>query len=490
MAQKHELSDTLRFLLTVLFARARLVLATTAFCVVGAILACAVLPKTYVGDFSILIKSPEIDRSIFGENADVVVKPGRVQANTLSDEFEILTSPGLAQVVAEAYHNDGHLPDHLQIKPGGASDATPAVSEVPAAGAQQVNRLAGILREKLEVTPVRESDVIHVRLSGSNREELDRLVKLYAAAYQRYRAGIWFDAGALRFFQDQAASSLAAWKKCLAALQETRKEAGDLDPAVERARLEQIVSEYQRTLNDLETSIAADSSAYETLLSLDPAQAVTFLTEETNDNRLFWQLSEEIAKAKAHRHELAKNHADGSIILSKVDRELEAFYRDYKSQLGQMLRNDLSRLSARRDALLSNTRSIRSRLSQLGETEHRAAVLQQDADLYRDQYNMYSAKVLEMSALNNMRAASTSSVSILSPPRVGIRPIWPDPRLLIPLAGFLGLILGLVVAALSSLLNGSFSLPEEVTRELGIPVVASFPELDDQGTLRAGSGAA
>jgi uncharacterized protein involved in exopolysaccharide biosynthesis len=483
----HELSDTLRFLLTLLFSRARLVALVVTLCVLGAILACSVLPPIYTGGFSVLIKSPEIDRSIFGENADVVVRAGRIEGNTLSDEFEILTSPGLAQVVAEAYYSDDQLPDRLQIRSTGSIPGSGKLNaeNLPSQHADRVSGLAGKLREKLEVTPVRDSDVIHIRLAQRNRDQLDRLVKLYADAYLRYRASIWFDDGAMLFFQEQAASSLADWEERLAAVREARQEADNLDPSVACTEIERIIADNLYELNDLETSILEDSTTYRALVSLAPSKAPSFLATETADNHLFWQLSEEIAKAKAARHTLATNYADGSTALVKADSHLDALYGDYKAELEQMLRNDLISQAARRAALTSNIESSRQRVSQLKELEHRVAVMKLDAERYRDQYNMYAAKALEMAAQNNMRVASTGSITILSPPGVAPRPTWPSPRLLIPLAAFLGLVLSLTAVFLRAVLRDSFSLPEDVTRQLGLPVVASFPDRGDREAVRA-----
>ena len=478
-------TEWLRTALILLFARARIIAAVGILCAIGAFVAATVMLAIYKGGFSILIKAPEVDLSLIGQNADVVFKPGQVSGNLVSDEFQILTSYGLAEAVAQAYlAGDRTLPASSARRPGLLSWLLPddsAADSSMVSKTDSVQQLAARLNSKLVITPVMKSDVIKVEMKEHDPRFLEQILTLFASEYLSYRRKIWFNADARGFYLKQADASREEWVRMLDHMREMKSETNEIAPAVEKVELEKRLAANVGKLEELSVRIAKTSAQMDHLRNLEPGQALTFLNEETSDNRLFLQLKADIAEAVAKREELAKNHLKKSPAMRKMVLHLSGLYKEYKALMENLLENNMQTLKAERDAIMASNTNVRERLLDLGQFAGEAGVLEQQVDLLRRRYETYKNKAMEIDVQNRLLRASDGAVRIISPPMVGLKPVWPNTPVLVIAATILGVFLTLLVIIVQWLLKDTFTLPEEVPRDLAVPVLASFPYVAHRG---------
>ncbi len=478
MTDNHS-SEWPRTALMLLFARARMIVAVGIVCAIGAFVAATVMPAIYKGGFSILIKAPEVDLSLVGQNADIVFKPGQVAGNLVSDEFQILTSYGLAEAVAQAYLAGGKaLPGSDGRRSGLLARLLPDDSEAVkrgGPGTDEVQRLAARLNAKLIITPVMKSDVIKVEMRDHDRRFLERILTLFASEYLSYRRKIWFNADAREFYVKQADASREEWVRMLDHMRELKSETNEIAPAVEKVELEKRMAANVGRLEELSVRIAKTAAQLGQLRGLRPGQALTFLSEETGDNRLFWQLKTDIAEAVSKREELSKNHLKKSPAMRKMAQHLSGLYREYKALTESLLENNIQTLKAERDAIMTSNTNVHERLLDLDHFAGEAGVLEQQSDLLRRRYELYKNKAMEIDVQNRLLSASDGAIRIISPPMVGLNPVWPNTPVLVIAATVLGLFLTLLVTIVQWMLKDTFSLPEEISSDLALPILASFP---------------
>lgn len=164
--------------------------------------------------------------------------------------------------------------------------------------------------------------------------------------------------------------------------------------------------------------------------------------------------------------------------LGKVESNLEAAAREAVSALRQSVADSQAQVSELRGQL---------RTSILGSdlpTDILTSIyeLQQRAEIARAQYQTLLTRLKDLDTQAFLQVADSRVVSEATPPTA---PSFPNPRLILILAGFIGVSLGVGLAFLVENFVGGFSSEAQTESILKLPVVSSIPR---QRTLkRAGS---
>ena len=86
----------------------------------------------------------------------------------------------------------------------------------------------------------------------------------------------------------------------------------------------------------------------------------------------------------------------------------------------------------------------------------------------------YDAAIKRLSEVNLIKDLGGYDTRVISPPDVGVR-VEPNPLLVFPIAGFVGLLGGFGLSYLVEASDKSFRTPEEVRSRLGLPLLGHIP---------------
>lgn len=106
--------------------------------------------------------------------------------------------------------------------------------------------------------------------------------------------------------------------------------------------------------------------------------------------------------------------------------------------------------------------------------------LREDVDRLRKTRAMLSEKITETRIARSINLGETN-VLIVSPPVRPGSPVKPNRSLNMAVAGVLGVMVGLALAFLLEYLDNTVKTPEDVQRQLGLPVLASIPAISADG---------
>ncbi len=477
-----------RTMLTHIFARSRIVLMVAMFSAIGASLAANILPSIYSGDFSVLIKAPEIDLSLVGQNTDISFKPGLVGSYLVADEYQILTSHGLSEAVAEVYLArgypfpiDGYFRSIISWLP--FRFISSAKVDVPYQ--KKVQQLADYLNAKLKVTPIVKSDVIKVEMRHHNRQFLSRVLNILSEELFRYRKKIWFNEKAHSFFTDQSNELLTEWTETQQEIQTLKSKSYQISPVIEKQELEKKVVANIARLQVLNTQIQESQKRLEILKELPLKKAITFQVREAQASRLFWQIETDIGEAKSKLQELRTIHLNSSPVMKKMIKHIYSLYREYKSLKVGLIKNTIKTLQTERDAIFKNNDELESKLVELGHSAQKMLLLDQQINLLRNQHELYQIKTSEIDVQNRLRSATGGAIRVISPPRVKLNPVWPNKAIIIFGAILLGSVLSILVLTVYWSMKDAVMLPEEIIKDLGLPVLTSFPLVTTNGKKQA-----
>lgn len=169
--------------------------------------------------------------------------------------------------------------------------------------------------------------------------------------------------------------------------------------------------------------------------------------------------------------------------------QLQARIRELRRQLdaGVLTMTDSIRL--KHQETIEKESDLRSKLAELekqqleyNDKNIQYTILKRDVDSNRSQYDSLIAKLNEVGVGSELRSQNAAVVDLAAIPTAPY-----SPRKVINLAIALAIFLGLCAAIIYvlELLNNSFTNPEQVESELGLPVLGILPLVDDKQLLES-----
>jgi uncharacterized protein involved in exopolysaccharide biosynthesis/CelD/BcsL family acetyltransferase involved in cellulose biosynthesis len=472
--EKHSNSfyEWLRPLITAFFVHWRLALIIPAACVILILGACLFLPPLYSGGFSLLVKAPEINHASLESGTNVVMRPGLVLENVIADEIKILQSHQLFLFVAKTLIEEN-------ITVGGFVDAIRAkyfnvdspISEVPKS--RRIEALAESLKNFCVVTPATGSDIIEINIRHYDPQGMWSILNCYLKAYYQLRETVWFNSDAPDFFQAASDSYYRQWQDLLNERVTLKQETTALDPTREKDRLIKMQVANTAEIYDLQSAVKDLQSQLDRLKALSPEQGLTFLQQDTVNDKLFSEFKAQIAVLQAQRAKLLGDFNQQASLVKKINYQLNELHRRYYRQLFALINNKMIRAQTRMTVLQSGLAEVKKRLMVLDRYENRLQLLDKKIELNLKHYVAHSNKAMEFKQQKDLRK-NVATVNIVSKPFVNFKPEWPRPAALIPPAFVLGIFLSLFGVFFLRLIKNAYLLPEEIHKDLNLPVLASY----------------
>jgi uncharacterized protein involved in exopolysaccharide biosynthesis len=138
-------------------------------------------------------------------------------------------------------------------------------------------------------------------------------------------------------------------------------------------------------------------------------------------------------------------------------------------------RAEQSQAGAARAQLERQRAAIDQRLATLADSERELMGLERERRLAEQNYEAAAKRLRDETALEDLDRKRRSNVSIVQPPMPPLQGSSIAP-LIIVVGTVLSLLVATLTAFLSALWRDSFLTPEQVERELGMPVLAAIPE--------------
>jgi uncharacterized protein involved in exopolysaccharide biosynthesis len=152
----------------------------------------------------------------------------------------------------------------------------------------------------------------------------------------------------------------------------------------------------------------------------------------------------------------------------------------YQGLQGTLLSNqaELKALKAKKETQKAQLLDLQKGLEKLNRVEKELTELDQQVEVDRENYRLYLTKFEESRISNAMDSERISNVSLIEPASPPLKSESRKIRLKLLLAVFLGGIGGLGLAFIWEYLDDRLERNEDVENHLGLPVLASIPEME------------
>jgi capsular exopolysaccharide synthesis family protein len=398
----------------------------------------------------------------------------------LQTQVQILRSRSLREAVAEdlGLTRDNSFLDAMNA---------PLPDETLRPDAQRAARrdiVLDQLEENLIVTLLPSSRIVEISFSSPDRQLSARVANSYAKKFIEGNLSRRFETSsyARTFLRDQLGKTKERLEASERAMNTYARQAGLIEAGTSTSSTGSQTTESgssltSASLNQFNTALTAARAARigaeqrwneaqnAPALSLSEVYrnpAVTSLVQRRA------QLRGDYEEARQRRKEDFPEMRQMAAEIDQIDKELNSIASGIRSSI----RREYEVARAQENALEQNVASLTSQ--RLGEQDRGVQfnILSREVETNRVLYDGLLQRFKELSATAGLAANNISVVDRAEPPRF---PYKPQPVLNIVLATFLGLVLGILAALARERLAGRLRVPEDVEREVGVPVLSTIP---------------
>jgi uncharacterized protein involved in exopolysaccharide biosynthesis len=489
---------SLRDFLNVLFKRKAHVLLFFAATVAAVSVGTFLVRPTYESTSQILVKIGRenlyIPTVAGGGNQNPVINLNREEQ--INSEIEILRSQSLLTQVVESL-------GPTKIYEGLDQEDSGILGKILGSGSSQVSpaqRAVAKFEKDLTVEGIKKSNVIEVSVKNTDPVMAAAVTNKLVHLYLDRHLEVFKTPQSYKFFQDQSeilmnkhretAGRLEAFKKQhnITSLDEERslalKQEGALRESLNQTLSQ--VSETENRIHQLQQQLAAtprtipqgeetESSPYVLntlqgrLMELQLKEK-ELLTKYTEQSRLVQSTREEIQIVRdklteQEAKQYGKTRSGANPTHQRLQEEL------FKSQA------DLRASQAKRNTQTGQLAEYRSGLEKLNRIEVELNQLQRQVEVDQQNYRLYLTKFEESRISDAMDTEKMTNVTQIQAAEPPLKPVSPKVLLNLILGVFLGAFGGLGLAFFMEYLDDSLEKPEDAESALGLPVLASIPEL-------------
>ena len=279
----------------------------------------------------------------------------------------------------------------------------------------------------------------------------------------------------MQLIENQKNIYFESWQKRQHKLIDFKNSLNLIDPVQERINLQDKLINLDIKIIDINKSLTEFKEQLDYLKKLPASQAITFLPEKTDMDNMFREIKIRIGLAKIEHSKLLQNFQNGAYEIKKSNYLLNILYKEYKTLLKSYLLKKISANEIQLQSLKKIIKDNKSRFFELKRYEQHAAALEEDIDSVWKQYITHRNKTHEMKMQNDLRKV-TANVKIVSPPFANqMKPFWPNIPVVVSLSVLLSFMAISFIVVIMHIQVDSFYLPEEVSKELELPVLESFP---------------
>jgi len=191
---------------------------------------------------------------------------------------------------------------------------------------------------------------------------------------------------------------------------------------------------------------------------------------------------QEAAKEARLKERQTRTAADATPVLDPAAERLLAQYRDQYNEVQLEVR----RLKGEAKNLKEQILLYQKRIEDTPKREQELTLLTRDYDLLKSNYQSLLDKRIQAQMAESLeRKQQGEQFKVLDPARLPEKPIRPDRNKIMLIGAFIGLVAGLGLAWFRESLDESFHSESDLESYLGLPVLTSIPNLEEEGILPA-----
>jgi uncharacterized protein involved in exopolysaccharide biosynthesis len=281
---------------------------------------------------------------------------------------------------------------------------------------------------------------------------------------------------AMAWLNEQMTSLRSKVQESSVALQNYRVKAGIMGLQEQRQITAQKIMDFNKQYLEAQAQrLSVEAKLHELQrVTSDRGGAATIFT--VADNQLIQRLKQEASELETTRAKLSRTYKDKHPEILKVDAQIEQVNQKIDAEIKTMMRavqTEFRVARAREETLLGNVNRLRAEAQELNEKEIQYLNLQRDADSNQQLYEAVLKRLKETGVTGGLETNNVRVIEEAVVPRV---PIRPRKAMSLVIAVVVGLLVGVGTALTLEYFDTTVKTPDDVERDLGLPVIGIVPQ--------------
>ena len=442
---------TLQQFLLILRARYKLVATIVLLSVITTLVVSLLLPKQYTASVAVVVdvRSPD---PVGG-----MVLPGLTTPSYMATQIDIINSDRVAQRVVKLLRMDESPVIREQWMEASNGEGELTVW------------LANLLKQKLDVKPSRESNVIIIEFSGPDPGFVAAVANAFAQAYIAVNLELKVEPARQHatWFEDQTRILRDKLEKAQQALSAYQQKTGII------ATDERLDHEIAK-LSDLSTQLTLVQAQTSESSSKSKSADSSGTLSEVMQNPLINSLKSDIARLEAKLHESGVNLGRNHPQTKRSQSELASLKRKLASETQQIhgsIGTSYQVGKQKEKELLEAMERQKKRVLELNRERDQISVLQRDVEAAQRTFEGVSQR----SAQTRLESLSVqTNIATLNPASIPTEHSKPRILLNVLISIFLGTLIGVAIAVLVELKNRRVRSLEDLLEVIDVPVLATI----------------
>ncbi|HCJ29013.1 MAG TPA: lipopolysaccharide biosynthesis protein, partial [Pseudomonas sp.] len=192
---------------------------------------------------------------------------------------------------------------------------------------------------------------------------------------------------------------------------------------------------------------------------------------------LIQQFKADQAHARSRVEDLSRRYGDRHPAMASARSDLNAATASLRQQVEQVvasIERNYQLAVANENSLRASFDENKGRIQDISRKEFKVRDLQRQVESDRALYDTFMTRLQETTATSDLSSTNARIVDAAIPPT---EPSAPNKKLILVVALFLALVLGIAQAIIREILDNTFKSSEEVETKLGLPVMGIVPQV-------------
>ncbi|RLC01162.1 MAG: hypothetical protein DRH90_16790 [Deltaproteobacteria bacterium] len=357
----------------------------------------------------------------------------------------------------------------------------------PGDGAAQDSELVTDFLQRVEVSPIRNSRLVDIRLEAKDPVMAARMANDLVRAYINQNLEIKLSAtkDAVQWLSDRISEERAKVEQVendLLRYKEKHQIITDFSNDAELITAQKLATLNQQVV-EAESKRVETETRYQQALALDDTPDMLDSIPEVLANDLVKEIKRMEVALYNRMSELSKKYGKNHPQMVAINSELV----DLKKRKALESRRVVNSLKNEYQLSVAKEESLKKALARqkkeslaLNKKAVQFGVLKRQAESSRQMYDLLIKRFKETSLTEEMK---TGNIRIIDQAEVPVYPVKPRKKLNILLAVMVGLFLGIGIAFLLEYMDNTIKLPEDVTDFLKVPYLGPVPAFTMNGAL-------
>lgn len=361
----------------------------------------------------------------------------------------------------------------------GMVDAEPISDPESVTARKRRDKAIRALSSSIKCTAARNSYVISVSASAGSPAMAQKILNTYLDAYGEQHVLVNQTSGAKDFFTTKAKELQEKVQAKAQELTDARNRLGVSTTSSERTVLDEQRTNLSREMLSAQAELASAEGKLKSLRTklTGPPTTSELMSASGGSEETIDHMRNELYKLEIEVEDLASKYTDKHPVLeskrAQVEKAQEKLYRQefmLAQSQANSLRNRLTSVESRQDEIKAKLVAVNEQEAEVNELERQQHHLE---TLYKNHMESRDQVSTDM----DMDAQRLSNVKVGQRASFPVKASFPKPSLMLPAGLMLALLSAFGLALIAESWSTNLQTVDDVEAKLGIPVLASIPEL-------------